>query len=753
MLVVNRRVPPHRLSGVARSSLILVAAYWAWLPVASAQRPAQDSLPAAAAPLRPGNPSVDLPTVAVTADLAARRRVNTPAALSTVTPRALTARDLALTPADALARVPGVTAQAGALGTHRIVIRGQGARAPFTTNRLRAYLGAIPLTDGEGNTDLEDVDLSTLGGVDVVRGPAATAYGAGLGGVILMQPDFDVPAGFAGNGEALAGGFGTYRLGAGLTYGTPADDHERRAAALRLAYQRTQSEGFRQNDTYRRDNLTALARLGEDARGHTDVQLLYAGVRGEIPSSLGATALAEDRTQAGGTWGLAEGYEAYDKVGFGVSRLQRLGERWRLVASAFGRWRDAYEPRPFDILDERTLTGGGRAVVNYEPGAGTTRLSIGGELLADRYDYATYANDFADFPAGTGSVRGALETELRERRTGANAFAQADFGLGRLLGIGDGYGGSDVDALELTLGLGVNRTRYALTDELPGPGGDVSGDYGFGVQVSPRAALRYALATDVSAFAQVARGFSPPSLAETLTPAGDPNPDIAPETGWLYELGVRGAQWRGDWSFDAVAYYMPVSDLLVARRTAEDRFVGVNAGRTRHLGLELGGSYLVGEARSAGRAAGLDVYATYTLQAHRFEDFVDGEADYSGNDLTGVPQHQGAAGADWWTRLGLEGHVGLVARGRLPVDDANEAYAEGYGVVNLRLGWRPRFAQAEGDVYVLPGLVFVGLDNALDAAYVSMVNVNAGAFGGREPRYFYPGAPRTWYVGVRLEIR
>ena len=45
--------------------------------------------------------------------------------------------------------------------------------------------------------------------------------------------------------------------------------------------------------------------------------------------------------------------------------------------------------------------------------------------------------------------------------------------------------------------------------------------------------------------------------------------------------------------------------------------------------------------------------------------------------------------------------------------------------------------------------VFAGLDNALNTEYVSMASVNAGAFGGREPRYFYPGAPRMGYVGVR----
>ena len=31
-----------------------------------------------------------------------------------------------------------------------------------------------------------------------------------------------------------------------------------------------------------------------------------------------------------------------------------------------------------------------------------------------------------------------------------------------------------------------------------------------------------------------------------------------------------------------------------------------------------------------------------------------------------------------------------------------------------------------------------------------MVLVNAGSFGGRAPRYYYPGAPRNYYGGIRL---
>ncbi len=53
--------------------------------------------------------------------------------------------------------------QQGSLNTNRITIRGIGARSQYGTNRVKAYFNAIPLTSGEGETVLEDIDLATIG--------------------------------------------------------------------------------------------------------------------------------------------------------------------------------------------------------------------------------------------------------------------------------------------------------------------------------------------------------------------------------------------------------------------------------------------------------------------------------------------------------------------------------------------------------------------------------------------------------------
>ena len=81
---------------------------------------------------------------------------------------------------------------------------------------------------------------------------------------------------------------------------------------------------------------------------------------------------------------------------------------------------------------------------------------------------------------------------------------------------------------------------------------------------------------------------------------------------------------------------MDVRNLLVAERIGDDQFVGRNAGRTRHQGLEAAINYrwdLTSRMR-------ITPFVNYTYNQHSFVDFVDGDDDFSGNPLTGVPKHR-----------------------------------------------------------------------------------------------------------------
>ena len=84
-----------------------------------------------------------------------------PAPVSVVTTRQLETGS-SLTPVDALNQVSGVLMHNGTLNTNRLTIRGIGARTPYSTNKIKAYYGEIPLTSGDGETTLEDLDRKSV---------------------------------------------------------------------------------------------------------------------------------------------------------------------------------------------------------------------------------------------------------------------------------------------------------------------------------------------------------------------------------------------------------------------------------------------------------------------------------------------------------------------------------------------------------------------------------------------------------------
>ena len=69
------------------------------------------------------------------------------------------------------------------LGGQRLVIRGYGNDQKFNNWGIKAYYNGVPITTAEGVTVLDDVDFANVNNIEVVKGPAATMYGGGVGGV------------------------------------------------------------------------------------------------------------------------------------------------------------------------------------------------------------------------------------------------------------------------------------------------------------------------------------------------------------------------------------------------------------------------------------------------------------------------------------------------------------------------------------------------------------------------------------------
>ena len=92
---------------------------------------------------------------------------------------------------EALTRVPGVFFQNryNLNQDLRIAIRGFGARAQFGQSGIRIAVDDIPLTTPDGTSQVDDLDMGSMGRVEVLRGPSAALFGTAAGGAISIYSE------------------------------------------------------------------------------------------------------------------------------------------------------------------------------------------------------------------------------------------------------------------------------------------------------------------------------------------------------------------------------------------------------------------------------------------------------------------------------------------------------------------------------------------------------------------------------------
>jgi iron complex outermembrane receptor protein len=628
-------------------------------------------------------------------------------------------------------RSPGVWMQTGALNTNRISLRGIGNRSPFATSRLRAYFGEIPLTTGIGETTLEDIPVQVLQNIHVWKGPAPLSLGSGLGGAMQLDPWGDTR--FSSSDLSLEWGMGSF--GQQQLHTTAFLHLPESGTDLRVDYNRLHLDGYRDNNQYDRSNFFASGRVRSGDRQEWQFLVHQVDLRSEIPSSLNRTDFENTPQIAAPNWAAVEGFEDYQKGLGGLSYQYKIGANWKAKAALFGSYRNSYESRPFNILTENSIATGARLGLEWNRTDNTWQgLKWGGEFFREQLSWQTYET--------LSGKLGPINSDNEEVRQLWYSFISTAFQFSR--------------RLKVVAGLNVSQVAYDLEDRFLSDSLDLSSTYDFAPAVLPRVQIDWQVLEgpqQLGVYALWSRGYAAPTLEETLTPEGAFNPDIQPELGWNAEIGGQGRffQYSGKGlllDVNGSVFFMPVSNLLVARRTAEDQFIGLNAGQTHHFGAELQAELTKRWDQLSGSPV-LQSGLAYTWSRFRFAEFVDGDDDFSGNALTGAPPHQ----LRWWmqTSLDLQPDWRLFAGlnyqlvSEVPITDANSVYSDPYDLVHLKIG--SQFQVGDKWMFSLEG----GINNLLDEQYASMVLINASSFGNAAPRYFYPGLPRHYYFRIKAK--
>lgn len=617
--------------------------------------------------------------------------------------------------------VPGVQMDQSTFSEARISIRGNGVRSSYGIRNVKIYLNDIPLTEPDGTTRIEALDVNGIGQAQIIKGPASSIYGGGTGGVINFKLQRSPYQERSVELSSLFGSDGLARLAA--TYRSGGDRVNSYAS-----YGWQQFDGYRQHNNDMRRFLTGNFQFFPSNKHIVTLLLSRTTQHTQIPGALTQTQVQENRKQASPSNldKQAGRYQNWTRIGIG--QQYRFNNQLTNSSSVFTYFYDLDHPLAFAYLRTYYQSYGGRTKFHYDPNFSVlpTVFTIGAEFNQANAKGTRYVNNQG--------VEGAINNNTDTENTVYSLFYQSETSLGA--------------NTNLALGLSYNGLTYDATDYLHP---EKSGVKKFKAQASPRIALSHHFSEALSLHGSVSSGFSPPSGSEISNVDGSINVDLQAEKAVNYEINAKGELLKSRLSYDLALFKMDMKGELIAQSIEQGITVYHNAGRTSHNGAELALSYLALHQDDGKVITLLRPFAALTYSDFEFQDYkvLDSEGNvevaFDGNELTGI--------APWVVNLGLnmESKYGLYFSGnyffsdRLPLNDANSDYNPSYQVLNAKIGLRRNFAKS------LVIDFYAGVNNLSDEHYSSMNALNAVAYGGGQAAYFNPSPERNYYVGLNLK--
>ncbi|MBB3103124.1 TonB-dependent receptor family protein [Azomonas macrocytogenes] len=583
----------------------------------------------------------------------------------------------------------------------RLSIRGSGLQRTFHGRGILLMQDGAPVNLGDGSFDFQVIEPLATQYIEVLRGANAWRYGVtSLGGSV----NFVTPTGKTAPTADVRyeqGSFDYHR-----TYAAFGQDFGNWDAFVSLSD--SIQDGFR--DHSRQDNQRYFANLGGrlGERLATRFYLTHVETDSELPGNLTKKQLRKDREQAA-----ASNISGDQKRDFTLNRVGNisvleLDGGHSLSLATFYSHKSLLHPI-YQVLDVDSDDYGLRLTHKWQNDRGW-RWNGGIDLTHGRNHDSRYlnvrghkgrkVNEFIQ-TARNMSVFGELEIPLAER------WAL----IGGLTWI---HQERDVDD-RLRCNAAVS-TSCVYQDE------SFNKTY---VGRIGRLGLRYDLAENVQLFANFSQSYEPPTFSE-LT-GGQVLTSNDAQRARTFEAGMRFS--HGSLDLDLAIYRSELRDELLSLNDSTGQPLGtLNADKTIHQGLELGGALTLGQFALRGQ---------YLYNDFRF----DNDKVYGDHQIAGMPK-QFLKGEVMWQRNGwYAGPTFEWVPTHYNVDHAETLYADAYALWGLKAGYRPD----KGFGFFIEGR------NLSDRTYSSTTGVIADA-KGQDSAQFLPGDGRSLYMGVQWRM-
>jgi len=596
---------------------------------------------------------------------------------------------------DYLTSIPGLYAQntQNFAQDLRLSIRGFGARSGFGIRGIQLVVDGIPETTPDGQGQLDNLPLGLIQSLTVLRGPASSFYGNASGGVIQINTLED----FKDNFVRLRAQGGSYS-GRNLAATVGLKKNKTKA----VFYQNLlESKGYRNHSQYKQQvfNARVWHNLSESSQIRWQFNYTHSPYAYDA-GGINLDMVEENRKQARLQNESFQTYETVDHIKTGLQWEKQISDKLRWDSYAFYAHRDFVGRLPFEFggyIDLRRDYYGLGTALEYQP-QNHHRMQLRFSL-ADQKDHRQRFKNLNGSP-------------------GDNTLDQEELFFNTAL--------SFLDEMKWSFGLlrlGLRYDHQRLGTQLK------SDEVKLNV-FNPSIGFTFTQWGNHVIFISYSSSFETPTLNElSANPSGNAgfNPDLSPSKAHNFEWGWRYTTPEN--TLEATIYAIKTQNEILPYELEAfpDRDFYRNTGATSRKGIELFWEHQKGP---------WEWVVSYNYASLKFDDFVLGDKDLSGNQLPGVPIQQFTSSLQYNFSNGWGTVLQSQYNGKLYSDDANQTQVEDYFLTNFRL-WKS-FKKLS---------FFGGVNNVFDKYYFDNIRINA--FG---KRYFEPAPLRNYYIGLNINF-
>lgn len=624
-------------------------------------------------------------------------------------------------------------------------IRGtNGVNSNFDGQGYKVYLNDIPVTDAEGITLMDDIDFSSIGSVEVSKGPMGTQYGLAIAGMVDLRTKKAAPGTVSIGQDILFGDYGLQRYTTHLQIG---GQH----SSILVNYGHQDYDGFMVHTASKKDFVNVSAEFYPSEKQTINV---YAGYSDSYDERNGELTIGQwDTLDYSGNPAYIKNNAHSNVISFraGVNHKYQFNEKWSNSTTVFGTGISSNVSSAGGWTDKDPINYGARSVFELRlPVGGNMQLvgKIGGEFqaqYAQTIGYGMVANpDTTQFYNIIGAAR---SNQFTRSQTGS-VFTEWVLKMS-----GDLY---------ITAGIGLSAMAIRLDDRFYVANSTKPTRYeaNYDGMVSPHLAVNKIFNEHLSVYGAYSTGYKAPVSSYFFIPTtGEVNTDLKPEVGSQFEIGTKGNLADGKFQYELALFAATFNDKMTtvavplnppAVGTAYSYIV--NRGSHDDKGLELSLGYNLFSGTDgfltlvrpfANFCYSNFTYDEYTFQTLSADKLSVVEVDYSGNDVAGVPPITANVGVDVLTRPGLYGNINFSYRDAIPFTSDGVHVTEAFSLLNAKVGFKKTFGEhIEVDVYG-------GANNITGTQYFNMVFLNQlpdaylpapfeiNYFGGANLRYIF----------------